>query len=102
MLVLALRRHYVRRLLPNVELLAVGARGAIPVAVAAALVGVARLAWSGPRTGGEAIFELVLFLVATALVTWLAERSLVRELMQQIRAGGLRQGIAPAAATTGR
>jgi len=92
--VLAVRRHYIRRLLPNVELLRIGVRAAVPVAGAAALVGVVRIAWSGPRTVAEALLELTIFLAATALLTWLSERSLVRELLRQLRAGRLRQGVA--------
>jgi O-antigen/teichoic acid export membrane protein len=100
LLVVAVRRHYVSRLLPNVELLKIGLRGAVPVAAAAGLVGIARVAWSGSRTPAEALFELAVFVAATALVTWLAERDLVRELVRQLRRGRAGGGIVPAVTGT--
>jgi O-antigen/teichoic acid export membrane protein len=88
-LVLALRRHYVHRLL-GVELLSIGARGAAPVACGALVVLALRaLVWSGPRTLLQAFVELALFLVSTGLVTWAAERPLVAELVSQARRGRL-------------
>lgn len=87
LLVLGVRRHYVARLL-GIELLAVAARGAAPIAAACGLVlAVRALAWSGPRVLPEAICELVLFLACSAALTWAAERGLVRELVAQLRAG---------------
>ncbi|MGH2875456.1 MAG: oligosaccharide flippase family protein [Solirubrobacteraceae bacterium] len=87
LLVLAVRRHYVARLL-GIELLAVAARGAAPIAAACGLVlAVRALAWSGPRVLPEAICELVLFLACSAALTWAAERGLVRELVGHARAG---------------
>ncbi|MEA2439807.1 MAG: polysaccharide transporter, family [Thermoleophilaceae bacterium] len=83
---LAVRRHYVRRLLPGVELLTLGLRGVLPVAAAAALVGVVRLAfWGGERTAVQALAELVLFLAGCALVTWLVERPLLLEAAREAR-----------------
>jgi O-antigen/teichoic acid export membrane protein len=84
-LVLAVRRHYVRRLL-GVELLAVGLRGAAPIAGATVIVLVVRaLVWTGPRSAAQALTELVVFLAATALFTIAAERPLLRELLSQLR-----------------
>jgi O-antigen/teichoic acid export membrane protein len=86
---LAVRRHFVRRLLPHVELIALGLRGVAPVAAAAALTGVARLAlWGGERSGAQAVAEIVLFVAGCALVTWLLERPLLREVAREARAGG--------------
>jgi O-antigen/teichoic acid export membrane protein len=97
MLVLAVRRHYVGRLL-GIELLAVGARGAAPIVGATAIVlGLRALVWSGPRTLSQALAELVLFLGASALFTWAAERRLLEELVGQVRGGRSRvmAGSAP-------
>jgi PST family polysaccharide transporter len=85
LLVLVVRRHYVRRLL-GIELLGVGLRGAAPVAGATLLVLALRATvWPGTGTRAEAVAELVLFLLATALLTWAAERRLVRELVREAR-----------------
>jgi O-antigen/teichoic acid export membrane protein len=98
-LVLVVRLFYVRALLPGVNLLLLGVRAALPVAGAAAVVLLARLAlWGGQRPLGQAIGELIAFLALTALFTWLTERELVRELMTQIRAGGLKAGAQTAVA----
>lgn len=81
------RRHYVRQLL-GVELVALAARAALPVAGAVlAVLAVRATAWSGPRTAAQAVAEVVLFAGFTALFTWLAERGLVRELVAHLRRG---------------
>jgi O-antigen/teichoic acid export membrane protein len=88
LLVLVVRRHYVRRLL-GIELLTLGLRGAAPIAAATGLVLALRaLVWSGPRTLGQAVVEIVLFLACSAVVTWAGERTLVRDLLGQVRARG--------------
>jgi len=95
LIVMLVRRHYVRKLL-GLELLVVGVRGAAPVAAATAAVLLLRAgAWSGPREVGHVITEIVLFLGATAGFTWTAERGLLRELVEQVRRGGLRASISP-------
>ena len=87
LIVLVVRRHYVVRLLPRARLIALGARGAAPVAVAAiADLGLRALLWQGPRTAAQAAVEVVVFVGLTALVTWAAERRLITELVQQVRA----------------
>ncbi|MEA2374163.1 MAG: lipopolysaccharide exporter [Thermoleophilaceae bacterium] len=81
------RRHYVRKLL-GIELLTLGARAALPVA--GAVLGVLALraaVWSGPRTAAQAIAEVALLLGGTAALTWIAERGLMRDLMEQLRLG---------------
>jgi O-antigen/teichoic acid export membrane protein len=96
-LVLGVRRHYVRRLL-GVELLTLGLRGTAPIAAATGLVLVLRaVAWSGPRSFPQALVEVVLFLAASATLTWAAERGLVMELVAQLRA---RRAPAPLATNT--
>jgi O-antigen/teichoic acid export membrane protein len=93
LLVLAIRRHYVRKLL-GVDLLRIGARGAAPVSVAmAAVLALRTLVWRGPRSLPQALAELVLYLALTVLATWIAERRLLAELVAQLRSGRL-QGVA--------
>jgi O-antigen/teichoic acid export membrane protein len=95
-LVLFVRRHYVRALL-GLELLALGVRGSAPVLAATGLVLLVRgLAWSGSRSLAQALVELVLFLGATALLTWAAERTLLRNLLGQLRSGGGSGAVVPA------
>jgi hypothetical protein len=80
------------------------ARAAAPVLAAAALVLLMRaLAWQGDRELWQALAELALFLVATAALTWAAERGLLRELIGQVRSGGgLRGTLTEPAASAGR
>jgi thiol:disulfide interchange protein len=83
---LAVRRHFVRRLLPHVELLTLGLRGLVPVAAAAGLtLGVRALAWGGERSALQAVGEIVLFVAGCALATWLVERPLLREVASEAR-----------------
>jgi O-antigen/teichoic acid export membrane protein len=84
-LVLGVRRHYVRRLL-GLELLELGVRGAAPVALAVlAVLALRGLVWTGPRSLLQACVELALFLGLSVLLTVAAERPLVRELRRQLR-----------------
>jgi O-antigen/teichoic acid export membrane protein len=77
---LAVRRTYVRRLLPKVELLGLGLRGFVPVAGGAAAAGALRLSlWGGPRPAWQAALEIAVFVGVTAAVTWAIERPLIRE-----------------------
>ena len=100
-IVLAVRRHYVIRLLPRARLLVLGLRGAAPVAAAALVaLGFRALVWQGPRTAAQAGVEIVLFVGLAAAITWLAERRLIVELAAQLRASrrgqpGLLSGAQP-------
>jgi O-antigen/teichoic acid export membrane protein len=85
--VLVVRRWYVRRLLPEVELFTLGLRGFVPVVLAGAVTFGLRLAlWGGERTAVQAVGEIVLFVAACALFTWLMERPLLREAARELRA----------------
>jgi O-antigen/teichoic acid export membrane protein len=87
---LAVRGHYVHRLLPGVRLGALALRGTLPVAVGAAAVMLVRLAlWGGDRPLWQALCELALFLALTALATRALERDLLREFMRYLRTGNL-------------
>jgi O-antigen/teichoic acid export membrane protein len=84
---LAVRTRYLGRLLPKVSLLRLGLRALAPVGTAALLVGCFRLAlWGGHRTALQAGVEIVLFVSATAVLTWTLERPLLRELHAYLRA----------------
>jgi O-antigen/teichoic acid export membrane protein len=78
-LVVAVRSRYVRRLLPGAGLVRLALRGIAPVAGAAAVVVVLRLALWGEREPLQAAAELALFVAGTALLTWVSERGLLRE-----------------------
>jgi O-antigen/teichoic acid export membrane protein len=88
-LVVAVRVVYVRRLLPGVDMLRLALRGAWPVLAATALVLLVRaVPWTGERSVAQALAELALFAGVTGLLTWIAERPLLRELAAQVRRGG--------------
>lgn len=92
-LVLAVRRRYVLKLLPGVSLGRLAVRGIAPVIGAAAAVVALRLLLWGERELAHAVAEVVLFGAVTAALTWVFERGLLTE------AGGyLRRtpGAAPA------
>jgi O-antigen/teichoic acid export membrane protein len=88
---LALRRHYLRRIFPGVSLFRHSARAILPTVPAAALVLGARQLESG-RTVSQAIAELVLFVGVTVATTAVVERRLVREFVGYLR----RTSAAPA------
>ncbi|MEA2408451.1 MAG: polysaccharide transporter, family [Thermoleophilaceae bacterium] len=92
---LAVRAHYVKRLLPHVRLWMLGVRGVLPVlpGVAAALA-LRLVLWGGERPLWQALCELALFMAVTALATRALERDLLREFVRYLRTGNL----APAAA----
>jgi O-antigen/teichoic acid export membrane protein len=79
--VVAVRRLYLRRLLPSVRLGTLAVRAAAPVVLATALVLAVRLAlWGHERTLAQAAGELVLWLGTLALATLRLERGLIAEL----------------------
>jgi O-antigen/teichoic acid export membrane protein len=87
---LVVRRVYVRRLLPRVELLVLGLRGLAPVAFGAAAAYGLRLAlWGGARPTWQVVAEIVVFVAVAALVTWWIERPLLRESLGALRSGRL-------------
>jgi hypothetical protein len=83
---LGVRRWYVKRLLPGVELIALGARALLPVAVGAAAAYGLRLAlWGGDRNAAQAVAEIVLFVGVTGAVAWAFERPLLAEARDYVR-----------------
>jgi O-antigen/teichoic acid export membrane protein len=97
--VLAVRRFYVRYLLPDVSLLRVASPAAALVLLAAAPVVALRLAlWGGHRTLGQVAVELVLWGGGLLLWAWLLERPLLRELIGYVQA---RREPGPVASTPG-
>jgi O-antigen/teichoic acid export membrane protein len=79
LLMLGVRRHFVRGLLPGVGLGRLAMRAIAPVALAAAAVVAVRLALGGDREAAQAIGEIVLFFGMTAALTWIFERGLLSE-----------------------
>ena len=83
---LAVRRVYVRRLLPGVRLRSLAWRGAAPVLIASVPVLAVRGAlWGGERSALQAVAELALWLAVLAVVTRRLERGLLRELAGYVR-----------------
>jgi O-antigen/teichoic acid export membrane protein len=79
--ILAVRTHFVRRLLPGVDLGALALRCAWPVAVAAVPPVALRLAlWGGERDALQAAAELALFLLTYGALVLATERPLLGEL----------------------
>jgi O-antigen/teichoic acid export membrane protein len=84
--VLAVRRVYVRRLLPGVRLAPIALRAAVPVALASAPVLALRLAlWGGERTLAQSLTELALWLAGLAIATRRLESGLLAELGGYLR-----------------
>ena len=83
---LAVRRVYVRRLLPGIRLRTLAWRGAAPVLIASVPVLVVRAAlWGGERSAAQAIAELALWMAMLALATRRLERGLLSELAGYLR-----------------
>ncbi len=83
---LAVRRRYVRRLLPGVRLGSLAWRGAAPVLIATVPVLAVRGAlWGGERPVAQAVAELALWLAMLALATRRLERGLLSELAGYLR-----------------
>src|SRR5262249_44241434 len=84
--VLAVRRAYLRRLLPGVRLGAIALRAAVPVAIATAVVLILRVAlWGGPRPLWQALLELGVWTAVLAGVSLRLEGALVAELRGYLR-----------------
>jgi O-antigen/teichoic acid export membrane protein len=99
--VLAVRRVYVRRLLPGARLGALALRAAAPVALATAPVLGVRLAfWGHERAPAQAVAELVLWLAGLAAATVWLERGLLAELRTYL-ARGAAVGARPEPAAVG-
>jgi PST family polysaccharide transporter len=75
----ALRAWYLSRLFQGFALLRHALRAVLPTLPAVAVVLLVRVVESGPRTATMAVAELVLYVLVTALATWVFERSLIRE-----------------------
>jgi hypothetical protein len=86
--VLAVRRAYVRRLLPGAQMGSLAARAALPVVLATVPVLIVRLAlWGGPRPLLQALAELALWMAGLVLATRRFEAGLLRELWGYLRPG---------------
>lgn len=94
---LALRGHYLRRFFPGFALTRHLARAFAPSVPAVAAVLILRLTETGPRTAGQALGELIVYGLVTAVATIGLERRLLREIGGYLR--GRRIGGEPARAT---
>ena len=84
--VLAVRRVYLRRLLPGVRVEALALRAAIPAALASAAVLAIRLSlWGGERQLGQALGELALWAVLVVVLVLRLDGPLLRELRGLVR-----------------
>ena len=73
LIVVVVRRVYVRRLLPGARFMYTAFRALVPVLFGAiAALALRSALWGGERTTAQAVGELALFLAATALATWVA------------------------------
>jgi O-antigen/teichoic acid export membrane protein len=84
---LAVRGHYMRRMLAGFGIVRHTLRAVAPTLPALAVVLLARLAEPRIRTEGWAVAELAAYLVVTAAATWLYERDLLREVLGYLRPG---------------
>ena len=89
---IAQRGYYLRKLFKGFRLFGHLVRAMAPSLPAAALVLGVRVVAGGDRTPLRAAAELALYLVATAVFTWLFERELLREILGYMkgRGGGIR------------
>jgi PST family polysaccharide transporter len=84
--VLAVRRAYVRRLLPGVRIEALALRAAVPALVASVAVLAVRLAlWGGERPLWQALLELALWLALLGVLVARLDGALLRELRGMVR-----------------
>jgi lipopolysaccharide exporter len=82
---LVARSIYLTNFFDGFQMLRQGARAVWPTLPAVALVLGVRMLESGPRTLGEALGELALYIAAVVVVTALAERALLREAIGYVR-----------------
>jgi len=85
---LVARIVYIVRLFPGYSLAGQAVRALTPSVPAVGIVLLARVLESGERSAGVAAAELVGYLLATAIATWLVERELIREAIGYLRRGG--------------
>jgi len=91
--VLAVRRAYLRRLLPGVSLARLAVRAGAPVGLACVPVLCLRAAlWGGQRPVGQALVELALWGAGLVLATRRLESRLLRELRGYLRPGAAAAG----------
>lgn len=85
-IVAAVRRHFVGRLLPGVRYVALVRPALLPIAIACAgTLGVRLVEWGSGRRLGEAVLELITFAVLYAASVLCSERQLITELVAAVR-----------------
>lgn len=85
---LRIRAHYLRRFFPGFGMLRHLARAFAPSVPAVAVVVAVRALENGPRTSGQALLELGLYLATTGIATLWFERRLLREILGYMRGRG--------------
>jgi O-antigen/teichoic acid export membrane protein len=78
---LLIRAVYVSRLFEGFAFARHALRAVLPTVPAVAVVLVARALWSGPHSASAAVIQLVAYVLVTVAATWVAERSLLREVL---------------------
>jgi O-antigen/teichoic acid export membrane protein len=79
------RAYFIKKLLPDVRLVALAVRALVPTVAASLVVLLARLVEPGDGGLGVALGELALFVVSYAVFTWLRERELLAEMVGYLR-----------------
>jgi O-antigen/teichoic acid export membrane protein len=92
---LFVRGWYMHRLLRSFDMLRHAVRAVVPTIPAAVAVLLARLAEPWDRSLGLAVCELALYLVVTAVATWVFERGLLREAVGYLRRGRAMRAAEP-------
>jgi O-antigen/teichoic acid export membrane protein len=82
---LCVRSYYLRRFFPGFGMMRHLVRAFAPSIPAVGVVVVVRALETGPRTAGQALLELGLYLATTALATLWFERRLLREILGYVR-----------------
>jgi O-antigen/teichoic acid export membrane protein len=82
---MATRAYFLERLFPSFDIARHSLRAIAPSLPAVALILGMRQLETGPRGPELALVELALYLVATAVATWVLERALLREVFGYLR-----------------
>lgn len=91
---IAMRAYWLARLFPTIALLSHAARAIWPSVPATAIVLAMRAVHSGPRSAAMFVIEAAVFVIVLAIGVFVAERSLVREVLGYLRRGPLPRSAA--------
>ena len=82
---LGIRTYFLKRLFKGFAVLRHTARALAPCVPAVAAVLLLRVATPADRSPAEVVAELAVYVVLTVLTTWMAEKTLLRELVRYVR-----------------